>query len=269
MDYDIDPSTAMYGIAAFLGALTVIYFGSSLIFDLSPVTKALAFFSSFAVFLTASLYLSGENRIQSMLSLGLAGVSYLAFLAYTLGKFEVGAEGVFTSLLLSSMLFLVLGYLASHERLEIGKKHMKYFLAVILVCGGALILIDVFGAQPSYSVGLQDSVTFGPGDDVVFGTLTVSNSFFLPREVSAPSFRSCIGLEESERGFYVDVDTDDVVSGLSEKDYNLSVGLPSRRFINNSRTFQVQRTDSCPEQRDNETIYVFQHDQARTVGYID
>ncbi len=269
MDYDLDPSTAMYGIAAFLGAITVVYFGSSLIFDLSPVTKSLAFFSAFAIFLAASLYLSGKNKIQSMLALGLTGVSYLAFLVYTLGKFDVGTEGIFASLFLSSLLFVALGYLANHGKLEVDRKHMKYLVTSIIVLGSVLILADVAGAQPSYSLELQDSVTLEPSEEAVLGTLTVANDFLLPREISAPSFSSCLGWEEHERGLYTGVDTDDIINGLSDQDYNLTANVPSTRFMNESTTVDIRRTDACPDQRDNETLYVFQHDQTETVEYID
>lgn len=269
MDYDINPSTVMYGISAFLGAVTVVYFGSSLIFDLSPITKSLAFFSSFAVFLAAGLYLSGKNKVHSILALGLTGVSYLAFLAYTLGKFEIGTEGVFTALFLSSLLFVALGNLASRGKLEVDRKNMRYLLVLVVVLGGVLILADVLGAQASYSLELQESVTLEPGENAVIGVLTVSNDFVLPREVSEPSFSSCIGGDMSERGFYTRVDTDELIGGFSENRYNLTADVSLRRFMNESKTFRIERTGSCPDQRDNETIYVFQHDQTETVRYID
>ena len=269
MDYDLNPSTALYGIAAFLGAVTVVYFGSSLVFDLSPVTKSLAFFAASGIFLATSLYLSGRNRVQSMISLGMTGVSYLAFLVYTLGKFDVGTEGVFASLFLSSILFVALGYLANSGRLQVDREQLRYVAAAVVVLGGGLILFDVLGSQPSYSMNLENSVTLEPGEDALLGTLTVSNSFFLPREVSAPSFSSCLGGEDRERGLYTSADTDDIIGGLSDQNYNLTADVPPTRFMNESTTVDIQRTDACPDQRENDTLYVFQHDQTEPVEYVD
>ena len=269
MEYDLDPATALYGIAAFLGAITVVYFGSSLIFDLSPVTKSLAFLSTFIIFLSVSLYLSGKNRVRTLIALGMAGVSYLAFLAYTLGRFDFGQEGIFAALFLSSIAFVALGYLASNERLQVGKEHLKYLVAAILVLGGGLILVDILGSQPSYSLHLQESVTLEPGEDAVIGSLTVTNSFILPREVSAPSFSSCLGGDESQRGLYTSTDTDEIIGGLSEQDYNLTADVPPTRLMDESTMVDIQRTDSCPGERENETLYVFQHDQTEAVEYVD
>ena len=269
MDLEIEPATALYGIAAFLGAITVIYFGSSLIFDLSPVTKSLAFFASFVVFLSISMYLSGKKKTHSIISLGMTGISYLAFLSYTLGKFEVSEEGVFASLLLSSLLFVALGYLVNENKIDVDREHLKYIVSAIVLVGSLIIIVDVAGAQPTQSLELENSVTLQPEEEAVIGTLTVDNNFIFPREFSEPNFNSCIGESRFERGFYVDVNTDDMIPGSQERKYNMTVEMHRTESFNTSRTVEIERTNECPSDRGNTTLYIFERQDSGTIEYVD
>ena len=272
MEYDLDPATALYGIAAFLGAVTVLYFGSSLIFDLSPVTKSLAFFSSFIIFLAVSMYLSGQNRIRTLIALGMTGVSYLAFLSYTLGKFNFSEEGVFVSLFLSSILFVVLGHLSNTGRLQVDKKHLKYLLGTVILVGGLFMVFDVVSAQPTQSLELQDNVTLEPDQETVIGTLTVTNNFVLPREFSEPNFDSCLGeeLDGRVRGMFTDIqNSPDTLSGSQELSLNMTLRSPPREVINETRTFNLERSDSCPSEGENNTVYIFEDSDDQTIEYVD
>ncbi|MFB6116775.1 MAG: hypothetical protein ABEK10_04675 [Candidatus Nanosalina sp.] len=269
MDIDISPATFLYGISAFLGAITVIYFGSSLVFNLSPTTKSFAFFCSFLIFLAASLYLSKVNKIHAFISLGMTGISYVTFLVYTLGKFRITREGIFTSLFLSSLLFVGLGYMTNRERITVEKNHLKYLLATVVILGSLLTFFDLTGSQPSYRVNLENNATLQPGQEAVVGSLKIKNSFFLPREISAPSYSSCLGGAD-RKDIYVSIEVEkEVIPGEGIIRANMTVSVPPKRFMNNSETVEVQRSDGCPSDGKNSTLYIYQNEEDRIVEYFD
>jgi len=270
MDFDITPEKGLYFTAALLGVITVLYFGSAYIFQLSPVTKSVILFSAFAFFFTVSLWLPEDEKIYSLISQGIGSISYLVFLVYTASRFSLNQDQVFLFLLASSALFLVLGYLLNNEKLEPGRETARNVAAAILIILAALMVFDVAGSQPTYELQLTDQVEItGNADELTLGTLTVSNSFLLPRQIEEPSYTGCI-LAERENRVHISEDIDEFIGGNEEKSYNLTArSIPGRRS-NISGTFSVEEAESCPAgeaEANNETLYVFRNDPVR--GIID
>lgn len=269
MDLDFNPETGLYLTAAFLGVITVLYFGSAYIFQLSPITKSSILFASFMFFFTVSLWLPEDEKIYSLISQGIGSVSYLVFLVYTASRFSLNQDQIFLFLLTSSTLFLALGYLLNNGKLEPEHKTARNVAAGIIVVLVALVMFDAIGSQPTYELQLKDRVEIaGNADELTIGSITVSNSFLLPRQIEGRSYRACIPGEREHR-IHISENLDESIGGNEERQYNLTArSLPDHRS-NISGTFTVEEADSCPAGEtgvDSRTLYVFRDEPVRGIN---
>ena len=265
MEFDFRPETGLYITAAVLGVITVLYFGSEYIFQLSPVTKSAVIFSMFLFSFALSLWIPEDEKIYSIISQGIGGIAYLVFLAYTLSKFSLDQNQIFLSLAVSAAIFAAIGRLLSTGKLKVeGEKIRKTILSVLTVLA-LLLVFDAVGGQPDYELQLEEQVELESGEEAVLGSIKVTNEFILPRQVETHSYSACIP-EDRERRIYLSHSVDELVGGNEAKSYNLTASIPYRDTENISGSFQVQESGSCPE-TGSETIFVFSREG--TTGIVD
>ena len=134
------------------------------------------------------------------------------------------------------------------------------------------MVFDVASAQPTQNLELRDAVTLEPDQEPVIGTLTVANNFVLSREFSKPNFDSCLGeeLDGRVRGMFTDIENSpDILSGNQEVNLNLTLRSPPREVINEIHMFDLERSDSCLSEGENNTVYIFENSDGRPVEYLD
>lgn len=185
-------SKLLYAVGVLFGVLALAYFGSELVFALSPTVKATLLFVAFVVLLVLGGAIERTGLDAAVYAL--AAGSYLVFVWYLIGTFELGEGGVFLVLGLSSLLFLGLGYLVRETGLVVGRRIAFGVLIVGVVLAGGLIAVDALGPQPTYAAEFDEEVNLEgaePWSDVRVGTLVVENEHVLSRTLEAPTYEAC------------------------------------------------------------------------------
>src|SRR6056297_3307436 len=108
MDFDFKISNLLYIIGILLGIIAVVYFGREIIADLSPTIKSIVLLMAFPVFLASGDLI--QKRILDKFFYIISVLSYLVFLWYISDTFSLGSNIIFLSLVISSLLFIVIGY---------------------------------------------------------------------------------------------------------------------------------------------------------------
>lgn len=266
MDVDWDAGTVLYAFGAFLGVVTIAYFGRSLIFDLSPTVKALLLLAGSGAGLLTAQY-QPRKPFSSAFNV-LAVTAYLVFLAYTTLRFSFSTEETFALLAASSAVFLALGYLVREHGFTLDPGRARKALLVLVAVGVVLTAFDVLGPQPTYDVALNDTVTVETGPQVVLGTVTVENPFLLSRDIDVPRFEGCLYTPERERLFIDTAPTGEVLVGPlpggATRMYTLEGRVPMERPRDADAdpvpvvtgTLPVERGEDCPASADTPKIVV-------------
>lgn len=206
MDVNVDPTRLLFGVGALLGIAALVYFGFEVIAALSPTVKAAALFLGFVAFLAAA---QGVEDAMETLTYVLGAGSYIVFLIYTVGTFEVSTDGVFLLLAASSGLFVALGYVIGVRERSFDDRHARLVVAGVLVVLALLVVVDAVGAQPTVDRRYEDTVTVPSIEDreprramaqggTAVGTLTVANGFVLSRTADLPRTRVCVAPMDRE-----------------------------------------------------------------------
>lgn len=260
MDLDFDASNVLYLIGAFLGAVTVLYFGASYVLQLSPTTKSILLLSGFAFFFVKGYDLDSRDQLLSNLSYLVSGVSYLVFLGYTSAKFGLNQEQVLLLLGASSVLFTALGYSVRKQKLDLESLGSRKVLVGLLVFAAALFLFDVSGAQPGYSLELVDEVELGE-DSTVIGSIEVRNDFMLSRNIDLPRYSACVYQPNRTRGYIDHEGEKDVIYGGESFSVNLTLNaVPRRRSGNLSGVYALDKRDSCPDSSDTREVVLVEEE---------
>lgn len=275
MDVDWDAGTVLYAFGAFLGVVTIAYFGRSVIFALSPTVKALLLLTG-----SGAGLLTAQYRPQKPFSTAfnvLAVTAYLVFLGYTTLRFAFSTEETFLLLAASSAAFLVLGYLVREQGFALAPGRARKVLLALIAAAFLLTVFDVLGPQPTYDVTLNETVTVAeePEPEIVIGTVTVENPFLLSRDIDLPRFEGCLYTPEQERLF---IDTrappeadQGPMPGGATGVYTLEARLPMERDREDPEaeprpavtgTLPVERMDTCPASTETQKIVVTSSDGA-------
>ncbi|MDY6789496.1 MAG: hypothetical protein SVV03_06070 [Candidatus Nanohaloarchaea archaeon] len=257
MELDFDSSYIIYGFGALLGVISLVYFGSEVILELSPTIKSFLLLLGFAVF-----FISGSYTKTRFLSIGfylLSAASYVVFLFYLPSKFDFSKDQTFILIALSSVLFMCLGYGLKQESIAIGKKWFKISITVLLALGVAITIFDGMGARPTYSLDLEDQTSLFKGENTKIGELTVKNEFMFSREIRMPSYRGCLYLSKRFNVHVFQKQHPRMVGGGK----SISIGLeasPARALSELNRTsiedLSLTEKQSCPESMEEPSLVV-------------
>jgi len=276
MDVDLDESWILYGLGAFLGAISILYFGFSLILDLSPAVKSFMLLSFSVVFL-----FSGELTDRSLLRYSVysfSTVSYLGFILYTLLRFDLTEAQTLGLLAVSSAAFTGLGYLKNKDY-SIDRARSKQLAAGTGAVLAATLLIDVSGPQPEYRLELQEEINF-TGGETEFGTLTVENRFVLPRNTDIPSYDGCMAYNQTAVDhIYITPGEDNLIPGDTVENYSLTEEIDLREMLERHRinpeasksmegTYRLERGE-CPESPERKTVYIATDDEETSYAGIE
>lgn len=257
MDLGVDNSYILYAAGVFLSVVTLLYFGSSFIFSLSPATKSVMLAGITAMLFVAAV--STSKTLVDTVFYVLSAASYMVFLGYSLLKFRPGQSVVLGLLAVSSGLLLAAGYLVSEKHLMLGWSTGKKVLAGTALVVVLVLAVDIGGSQPTYTLELNDTVNItGPGNAMV-GVLEVRNSFFMPRELDIPRYDGCL-YEPERRSVYIDLERPDrgIIDGGVEKDLELSVNrIPrSEEEVDVKGVYEIRHMEECPDDLSGKTLVI-------------
>lgn len=268
MDFKIDESKLLYGLGAFLGIVAIIYFGHELILDLSPTVKSFILLSGTAMFLGAAEYVK-HSILKSSFYI-FSAFSYLSFLVYLFARFSFSSEQVFLILAVSSAVFIGLGYLRSEKGYEVTRDQARKVLGAVMAIVALAVVFDVLGAQPEYSLELNETVEVIEGEEFEIGALEIQNDFPLSRNVDAPTFRGCLFIKEGHdgRNIYVSPDAGGLVGGSTTERIPLTEDAHYERHEDQNITISGNYTvvnEECPSEPEERTIYI---QEGQTNGII-
>ncbi len=273
MDFKIDRFSILYGLGVILGIVAVIYFGQQLILDLSPTIKSLLLLFLFLFFLIVGIYT--DTSILDNVSLILSGSSYIIFLGYTIFRFNIGQNGTFLFLAFSSVLFIGLGYLLREKNTKISSKQVKILIIGLVLVSGILLVADISGSQPTYSLDLKEQIYISNNDtsidrpidrrSIEVGSITIRNDFVLSRIVDVPSYDACIYLPQLRRvSTFTENPRNNIIGGGETKRHRLNIRFPiPRQTTNNTQinytgTYTIERHNGtdCPKQTQQKKITI-------------
>jgi hypothetical protein len=262
MNYDVDPSTVLTAVGVVFAVAAVAYFARDIVFDLSITVRSLLLFLVFLALLVGALA-SARHSIVVIESV-LAAAAYLVFLAYTLSRFDVGADGTFLALLVSAVLFLALGYLLQERDVSPSSGTARAAVVVLVLVGVALIGADVAASEVTYDVQIGEEATVGENGRTNVGTLTVTNEFFFREPVDEPRAFACIympGTEHEWRPQPIEYQVTDGhlpnrISGAGTVKADMTVRLADDEQAAVNGPIPVERVDSCPETAESQRILV-------------
>jgi hypothetical protein len=259
MDFKIDEAKLLYGLGAFLGIVSIIYFGHELILDLSPTVKSFILLSSTVMFLGAAEYVK-HGILKSSFYI-FSAFSYLSFLVYIFARFSFSSEQIFLILAASSAVFIGLGYLRSEKGYEVNREQAKKVLGGVMVLVAIAVVFDVLGSQPEYSLELHETVEVVEGEEFDIGVLEIQNDFLLSRNVDSPTFRGCLFIKEGHdgRNIYVNPDEPGLVKGSTTERIPLTEDAHYERSEDQNVTISGNYTvvnEECPSEPEERTIYI-------------
>ncbi|MFB6159322.1 MAG: hypothetical protein ABEJ95_06750 [Candidatus Nanohalobium sp.] len=269
MDLEIDESRIFYSLGSFLGVLALIYFGHELIFDLSPTVKTFMLLSGTGLFLSAADVF--ENGLMKTSLYVLSAFSYLVFLVYMFARFDFTSSQIFAVLTVSSAVFMALGYVRSEKGFRLETGNAKKVIAGLTVLLFAVVLFDVTGAQPEYSLSLREEVKVVEGREFSVGVLEVSNSFPLSRSLEPPSYEGCISKKGNDsRPIYISPSSNGLIAGGETERFNLTDEVYPRRDENVSYSgiYGVENS-RCPDKPDRYMIYLSESVDSEVVHRFD
>lgn len=254
MDLEFDASNVLYLIGAFLGAVTVLYFGASYVLELSPTTKSILLLSGFAFFFIEGYDLDSRDQMLANLSYVISGISYLVFLGYTSSRFGLTQEQILLLLGASSILFTALGYSVRERKLEMDHAVSRKVLTGLLIFAAALFAFDVAGAQAQYSLEVMDEVEISDGSTVI-GTVEARNDFVFSRNLDFPDYSACVYTPNRTSGYIDHEGAENIIYGGESISANLTLDAVRRRPMENiSGVYSVDMRDSCPEKMDSKIV---------------
>lgn len=267
MRFDVDPAKVLYAVGVVFGIAAVLYFARDIVFDLSITVRALLLLLAFVVFLVAAV---GSDRTSVVLvSSVLSAAAYLAFLGYTLSRFDVGADGTFLALLVSAALFLGLGYLVRERRIFPSPRTARYAVVGVLLVAVLMVGVDLIVSDVGYDVTIEDEGVVDDGGEVVVGTLTVDNQFVFREPIDVPEAFACLfvpGMDEYEMRpqpiqYRVGEDrVPDSVPGGTTITARMTVRLADEEASTVDGPIPIERVDACPDESENPRIVVVMGD---------
>lgn len=263
MDFDIDPAKVLYAVGVVFGVAAVVYFARDIVFELSITVRALLLFLAFVVLLVAGL--AATRQAFVVISAVLSAVAYLAFIAYSLSRFEVGADGTFLALLISAGLFLTLGYLVREHNVAPSAPTPLYVTIGVVLIGAVFVGADVAASDVTYDITLQDEAAVDERGEVVLGTIKVENQFVFHEHLDLPQTFACIYFpempESDRRALPVRYNVDDgrvpnSIPGSRSMTVTMTVRLSDEIATRIDNKVPIERAVTCPDGIDVSRIVV-------------
>ena len=263
MDLEVDPARVLYVLGVLFGVAAVLYFARDIVFELSITVRALLLFLAFAALLVGALVTT--RTPYTLATSVLSAAAYVAFLGYSLSRFEVGADGTFFALLLSAGLFLALGYLVREREMQPSRRTAQYAVVGIALVAVLLVGADVVASDVTYDVAIDESATVDENGQAVVGTVTVTNQFVFREPIDMPRRTACLYLPEvaeyDGRPLPVQYRIDGervpgTIPGSATYEAQISVRLHQEALEAVDGPLPVTEAPDCPAERDDRGIVV-------------
>lgn len=227
MVLDIEESTPFIAIGVVFGIIFMVIFSWQ--FGLSPLTKIVLLLGGFLVFLVGAYErILPSRRVFYTLS----GLSFVVAIVYGFSVFHPDTGTQLLILLLSSAIFLVLGYELKQDEFEYSEHRAHQLVIGLLVFSVLLTGYDVISGDATVELDPEEEVLIQSQEDVRIATTTVTNPSMLPRDRPDLAYRTCIGL--GDRTEYAPTNMDQEydqrpLGPLSSETYDVTFQVPRDR----------------------------------------
>ncbi len=269
-DIDIDSGTILYALGVVFAALATLYFLRDVVFRLSVTVKALLLLFGFVAFFVAGVAI--QRDVLDTVAFALSVVSYVAFVAYVIGRHNPGETGVFLLFTLSAGLFIGLGYGLRERGLSVSTRTAGYVVLGLAVASAVLVSADALGGGVSHELEVDDSVTFtAPASEDArrsenlkrtVATVTATNGFVFRRPVALPEIETCVA---GDQRLPADVEVDyknhwqlssDTIAGSGTETYDVVATIYWEENASQETTLAVERGTDCETRRAQPTLLV-------------
>jgi len=269
-DIDVDSGTILYALGVVFAALATLYFLRDVVFRLSVTVKALLLLFGFVAFFVAGVAI--QRDVLDTVAFALSVVSYVAFVAYVIGRHNPGETGVFLLFILSAGLFIGLGYGLRERGLSVSTRTAGYVVLGLAVASAVLVSADALGGGVSHEFEVDDSVTFtAPASEDArrsenlkrtVATVTATNEFVFRRPVALPEIESCVA---GDQRLPADVDANyknywqlsgETIAGGDTQTYEVVTTIYWEENASQGTTLAVERGDNCDDQRAQPTLLI-------------
>ena len=264
----ISQDKIFYGASAFLGILAILYFGFEYLVALSPFTISVMLFSTFAAFLGIGLDRSGNSSVLSYI---FSSGAYVVGLFYTIGKFDLGENGIMFGLAVSSAVFAGLGYMITQKDFSPERDQLKYIALVIAVMVGGLVIYDSGSDEVFHEHSLVEEVELN--ESITLGQVKTKKPGILPRESSNARFMVCAynetGIPQSSSGFSSSADTMKFGSILETENITVDLDMEDFEFEGPVSVEEGSESFRCTERDEGPVIVVTRTDTEAPVMEYD
>jgi len=263
MKRQLDPARILYAVGILFGIAAVLFFARDLVFELSITVRAALLFFAFIACLIGTVAVDRSEYVLGFAVLG--AVAYLAFLVYTIPRFDIGSEGTFLALLVSASLFDALGYLFRERELAPSRTTIRFLVVGVILIAMLFIGADVLASGVAYDVNVTDAETIGDRGQVQLGTVTVANRFLFREPIDIPQAFACIyipgagDLPMRPHPVHYRVDGErvpDSVPGDATLQVSMTVQLTDDERGSIDGPLQVDRATECPDTSETARILV-------------
>ncbi len=263
MNFEVDPAKILYAVGVLFGIAAVAYFARDIVFELSITVRALLLLLAFIVLLVAAL--AAARKTFVFVFAVLAAAAYLAFVVYTLSRFDVGANGTFLVLLVSAGLFLGLGYLVRERNFNPSPTSARFAVVAVILVAVALVGGDAVASEVTYEIGLDEQASVGDRGEVVVGTVTIENQFVFREPIDRPQALACIyvpAMDEYDMrpqpvNYRVGDDrVPDSIAGAGTMTATMTVRLTDEEAATIDGPLPIERAEECPDAADTPRIVV-------------
>lgn len=252
---ELDYSKIFYAGSAVFAVLSVLYLGFEYLQDLSPFTIAAVLF---AVFLSMfAVGVTRKSRVKFVYFLTSAG-SYLVFLVYVNGRFLDTSNQVLASLVLSAVLFSLIGYVLTNRRdLLPDRGQVRYVIAGLAVLLAVLVAYDILFVGATFAAELDDEAVMEPSEQVV-GEVEIAKDGYLPVVLDRRTVSFCVRSGDDAHyipvrqsyggdmtGFAPETQAEDIVLDLGERFFEDVEHAEELTDVEEGQVLELVAIDDC------------------------
>lgn len=189
----IEPSLVVYAFGAIFGVLSILYFARDILLSLSLTVKSIIMYA-FSLSLLV-LGVSVGNSILSIVLLVVGGAGYAISSFYVIRWYNRERMGRFILFAISSVLFVLLGWLISSGATS------ELSIQNSVIISGILILVSIVASVTDWREGntvrYEANIREKVGEDGEVGTIKISNNSRMFRKTfSTPNVNGTIEIND-------------------------------------------------------------------------
>lgn len=242
-------------ISVSLAFVAIGYFGINSLLNISPEIKTFLMLGASTVFFGFKLYFEQEKLQISAYVVAIAcfltGVYHMVFFL------ELSKLIVFSTLVISSILFLVLGNLEGSMAKLVDKRYLVGFIAIAGLLLGSTVLYDLGSSDVNYLITYTNTTTIDEDGSQRIGYVVARNTFRFKKKFLTPELKACVYPAGRMEEINVRHEHSGLIDGNSLIQSSMYIETPSKSTQSKiPDTLKVIERDSCPRNGSVNTLIV-------------